>query len=272
MVYNLEDEDKMNGIILEYTSMNDHHNHEDNDKLHHDDFSSIAASRQPNENNGSIFAEEELVVVEDTITSSSETPQAALAFYDDPNNNYTPLLIAFGAVVVIIASLLLLEIATGTIMRKRRIKKAEKAIFDHLTKFDVQDINLNTAETGGWHGTFHNLLAQGKVRDNKDDVETITDIESSSAVTNSLFMDSRIVGRPHTAATTTTTTIATNNNASLSTLLCDYTINNGDSDDEDDNISIFSSIKMIARRAGRSTDDNISTKAPTTSNRLSKGI
>ena len=78
----------------------------------------------------------------------------------------------------------------------------------------VQDINLHTAETGNWHGTFQNLLAQGKVRDNKDDVETITDIESSGAVMNSLFMDSHIVGRPNTT-TTTTTTIATSNNASL---------------------------------------------------------
>jgi len=250
----------MNGIILEHTSMNDHHNHEDNDKLHHDNFSSIAASRLANDNNGSVFAEEKPVAVEDTTTSSSsQTPQAALAFYDDLNSNYTPLLVTFGAVAVIIASLLLLEIATRTIMQKRRIKKEKEAVSDHLTKFDVQDIDLNTAETGGWHGTFQNLLAQGKVRDNKDDVETVTDIESSSTVMNSLFMDTRIVARPNT------TTIATNNNASLSTLLCDYTINNGDSDDEDDNNSIFPSIKMIARRAGRSTDDNISTKAPTTS-------
>ena len=65
-------------------------------------------------------------------------------------------------------------------------------------------------------GLFQNLLAQGKVRDNKDNVETIADIESSGAVMNSLFMDSRIVGRPNTTNTTTTTTpIATSNNASL---------------------------------------------------------
>ena len=89
MVYNFEDEDKLNGIILEHTCMNDHHNHEDNDKLHHDTFSSIAASRLPNENNRSVFAEEKLVAVEDTTTSSSETSQATLAFYDDPSNNYT---------------------------------------------------------------------------------------------------------------------------------------------------------------------------------------
>ena len=55
--------------------------------------------------------------------------------------------------------------------------------------------------------------------------------------------------------------------------MSDYTINNGDSDDEDDdNNSVFSSIKMIARRAGRSTDNAISTKAPTTSSRFSKGV
>ena len=97
---------------------------------------------------------------------------------------------------------------------KGRIKRAKITIFDHLIKFaHVQDINLHTAETGDWHGTFQNLLAQGKVRDNKDDVETITDIESSGAVMNSLFMDSRIVGRPN--PTNTTTTIATSNNASL---------------------------------------------------------
>ena len=55
--------------------------------------------------------------------------------------------------------------------------------------------------------------------------------------------------------------------------MSDYTINNGDSDDvDDDNNSVFSSIKMIARRAGRSTGNNISTKAPTTSSRLSKGV
>ena len=98
-------------------------------------------------------------------------------------------------------------------MRKRRIKRAKITIFDHLLKFThVQDTNLHTAETDDCHGTFQNLLAQGKVRDNKDDVETITDIESSGAVMNSLFMDSHIVGRPNT---TTTTTIATSNNASL---------------------------------------------------------
>ena len=55
--------------------------------------------------------------------------------------------------------------------------------------------------------------------------------------------------------------------------MSDYAINNGDSDDVDDgNNSVFSSIKIIARRAGRSTDNNISTKAPITSSRLSKGV
>ena len=110
-------------------------------------------------------------------------------------------------------------------MRKRRMKRAKITILDLLIKFAlVQDINLYTAdETGDWHGTFQNLLAQGKVRDNKDDVETITDIESSGAVMNSLFMDSRIVGRPNTTNantntntnTNTTTTVATSNTASL---------------------------------------------------------
>ena len=54
--------------------------------------------------------------------------------------------------------------------------------------------------------------------------------------------------------------------------MSDYTINNGDSDDEDDNNGVLSSIKMIARHPGRSTGSNISTKAPTTSSRLSKGV
>ena len=54
--------------------------------------------------------------------------------------------------------------------------------------------------------------------------------------------------------------------------MSDYTINNSDSDEDDDNNSVFSSIKMIARRPGRSTDNNASTKAPTTSSRLSKGV
>ena len=53
-------------------------------------------------------------------------------------------------------------------------------------------------------GLFRIFLHRAKVRDNKDDVETITDIESSGAVMNSLFIDSRIVGRPNTTTTTTT--------------------------------------------------------------------
>merc|ERR1711865_394071 len=52
------------------------------------------------------------------------------------------------------------------VQRKRSTRKEQSSaaggtIYAYLQGFDVEDIDLRRAPTGGWHGTYCNHLAQG---------------------------------------------------------------------------------------------------------------
>lgn len=56
------------------------------------------------------------------------------------------------------------------VIRKRRAKKRlGKEVFKYIMDFDVEDIDLTKAVTGGWHGTYKGNLRDGFVTDDTDD-------------------------------------------------------------------------------------------------------
>jgi len=70
------------------------------------------------------------------------------------------------------------------VVRRRRAKrKMSDQVYTHLAEFDVEDMELTKAVTGGWHGTYKNRLAEGfndvddddtgSLDDDDDDFETL---------------------------------------------------------------------------------------------------
>jgi hypothetical protein len=67
-------------------------------------------------------------------------------------------------------------VVSFSIIRKRRAKKRlGNQVFQYVTHFDVEDIDLTKAATGGWHGTYKNNLRDGFVTDDTDDDEDFDD-------------------------------------------------------------------------------------------------
>merc|ERR1712196_278089 len=48
-----------------------------------------------------------------------------------------------------------------TIVESRKKRSYKNGIYFYLQKFEVDDIDLRRAPTGGWHGTYVNKLAYG---------------------------------------------------------------------------------------------------------------
>merc|ERR1712238_163224 len=107
------------------------------------------------------------------------------------------LLISLGLLAVIASSGLYL------ILSKKKEKEAtERAlVFSYLQNFDLEDIDVKQAATGGWHGTYIGSLANGVnvldedgevlVSDNIDEVtqRKLNNLSHSSVVKDILFMD-----------------------------------------------------------------------------------
>ena len=250
MAYNHEDTDKLNNLVRARASTNGedgqiimdqetmiHHNHEDSEKLRNDVTS--VAFRLPTENSGYVVPKEKMPLASPT------------SFYKDPTHH---VLLITVSTFLIAASLLLLFITSRSILRQRRSKKVKRSIYGHLLAFDVEDIDLNKAYTGGWHGTYQNLLAQGKERERDQDSVT-TDIESSSSSFRShssvLLQDSIFMDNPD---------LTTSPNTTSTSLFCDigYYSDSDDDDDNDDNEdAIFSSVKAIVLKNQRPATDTI---------------
>merc|ERR1712072_1060078 len=63
------------------------------------------------------------------------------------------------AVVTLFALFVALLVASCYIMRRRRrVNKAKQSVYEHLSLFDLEDIDLKKSVTGGWHGTYQNNL------------------------------------------------------------------------------------------------------------------
>merc|ERR1711992_134591 len=70
--------------------------------------------------------------------------------------------------------------------KKNKTKQEESTrkscIFSYLQQFDVEDIDLRRAPTGGWHGTYVNKLAYGvnefeETKSDSSDEETVIIID-----------------------------------------------------------------------------------------------
>lgn len=67
-------------------------------------------------------------------------------------------------------------VVSFSIIRRRRAKRRlGKQVFKYVMNFDVEDIHLTKAVTGGWHGTYKNNLRDGFVTDDTDDDEDFAD-------------------------------------------------------------------------------------------------
>ena len=91
-------------------------------------------------------------------------------------------------VLIVIGTILLVAVCVWyfAIVLIRRIKAKndetkKKTVYPYLQNFDVEDIDIRRAPTGGWHGTYHNKLVYGI-----NDYETLkkSDISDSSSSSN----------------------------------------------------------------------------------------
>jgi len=98
-------------------------------------------------------------------------------------------------VSVLIVVLGIIIVLLRCVQRKRSTRKEQSSsaggtIYAYLQGFDVEDIDLRRAPTGGWHGTYCNHLAQGvntssdsslKSTDNSDAGTFVLESSSSSS-------------------------------------------------------------------------------------------
>lgn len=101
--------------------------------------------------------------------------------------------------VISIVSAIVCLITFFVLYRRRIIKKAnekkenaKKCIYPYLQQFDVDDIDLRRAPTGGWHGTYLNKLAYGVNRQenrikNQNIGRSTGDISHGSGSTEDMF-------------------------------------------------------------------------------------
>ena len=70
----------------------------------------------------------------------------------------------------LIVTLMAIKMVCISILRRRRTKrKLGKEVFKYILDFDVEDVDLTQAVTGGWHGTYKNNLRDGVDTDDTDD-------------------------------------------------------------------------------------------------------
>jgi len=67
-------------------------------------------------------------------------------------------------------------LGANLVVRRRRAKrKISHEVYKCLTEFDVEDMELTKAVTGGWHGTYKNRLAEGFTDEDDDDTGSLDD-------------------------------------------------------------------------------------------------
>ena len=92
----------------------------------------------------------------------------------DSNIQMTTTYLAFFILVAVISTFfLVLRVA-----RRRRSTRQRQEIYQYLSGFDIEDIDIRRAITGGWHGQYKNNLAVGVEGDS--DFDTFSDSDDGS--------------------------------------------------------------------------------------------
>merc|ERR1712224_770539 len=86
--------------------------------------------------------------------------------------------VVIAGTIIVASSIAVAFFLLRYLLRRHRTKRADesakKCIYPYLTNFDVNDMALCRAPTGGWHATYLNKLAFGI-----NDYDTDTESESS---------------------------------------------------------------------------------------------
>merc|ERR1712194_801868 len=64
-----------------------------------------------------------------------------------------------GLIIVIVGAFIICHLRRNA--RSKNEETTKKCIYPYLQKFEVDDIDIRRAPTGGWHGTYVNKLAYG---------------------------------------------------------------------------------------------------------------
>jgi len=144
-------------------------------------------------------------LVSDTVTEGSTDTLNSIATADSNSNTKTSVDRGHGFFLLISVGLLAVIASSGFyfILSKKKEKDAtERAlVFSYLRNFDLEDIDVKQAATGGWHGTYIGSLANGvNVRDgdgkaivsddfDEDTERRLSNMSHSSVVKDILFMD-----------------------------------------------------------------------------------
>jgi len=166
-------------------------------------------SNSNNNNNDSVdlTTPSDKPLISDTITEDSTDIINSIATADSDSNTNTSVQRDRGHEFFLLVSLGLLAVVASSglylILSKKKEKEAtERAlVFSYLQNFDLEDIDVKQAATGGWHGTYIRSLANGvNVLDGdgevlvSDDIDEVTqrrlnNLSHSSVVKDILFMD-----------------------------------------------------------------------------------
>lgn len=101
-----------------------------------------------------------------TPTDSNDSPTK------DHNNSHAWVVVSLLSVVLL---LMVIGLIARCVTRKRRIeRKRSREVYEYLWNFDMEDVVVRKAATGGWHGTYKNGLASGE-----NDVKTIVSAKTT---------------------------------------------------------------------------------------------
>ncbi len=102
----------------------------------------------------------------------------------------------FGTFAIVAAVAVIAIVLRSIILKRRAKRKLGKEVFKYILDFDVEDVDLTRAVTGGWHGTYKNNLREGIETDlDTDDDDFFSDEDDEDD--NAFFDASRKIRDAH---------------------------------------------------------------------------
>lgn len=108
-----------------------------------------------------------------------------------------PAIGVFGAFAVVAALAVIAMVCRSIYLKRRAKKRLGKEVFKYILDFDVEDVDLTRAVTGGWHGTYKNNLREGIDTDPDTDDDFDEEIYSDDEDDNAFFNASRKIREAH---------------------------------------------------------------------------
>lgn len=101
----------------------------------------------------------------------------------------------FGTFGIVAAVAVIAMVLRSIILKRRAKRKLGKEVFKYILDFDVEDVDLTRAVTGGWHGTYKNNLRDGIETDPDTDDDFFSDEDDEDD--NAFFDASRKIRESH---------------------------------------------------------------------------